>query len=483
MTRPRRHLATLTGLTIIAVLGSWWCGTHWLEKAAPPAPAAEKVTIYDPDPQHLWNRLHRALLVRTGPDGKEYGHDRLDPLLWRETRILLEENSHEQALAILDEFLTKNVEKLIEDPLKRAILQRDLWAVFDWTTEPGALYESQRRALQRRLARIIRQLALPSKRSGNLSDTYPGQIRILPDNYAAAVESQAFAEKYDPDHPERPFLPANLFQKDGPWVELRRDNGSIEVAPTHVHAFGARSAFRVFLRLPEGRNATLAYLAKLRDFPQPEVPDPSQLPSRGPNRNLVLNPELPQFPVGTQVALVRQMLLMDQQGKPAITLITEKVQLRVYRVIPKATLKDIRRPGNMPPRSPEQDFYEITLRRALLFAGKSGGLRPLGPNEKDFLTQLSVHGYDEFESARDGRVENRMPRSLETCIGCHRGPGVHSFLTYAGGFFPREHLPELDEDRSSERRGSSQGRLSAQRKREQYSWGELQGLWATQPPR
>src|SRR5262249_6643368 len=151
---------------------------------------------------------------------------------------------------------------------------------------------------------------------------------------------------------------------------------------------------------------------------------PSQLPSGRPNRNLVLNPELPQFPVGTQVALVRQMLLIDQQGKLALTPITENVQLRVYRAIPKATLQDIRRPGNIPPRSPEQDFYEITLQRALLFAGKSGGLRPLGPTEKDFRTQLSAHRFDEFESARDGRVENRMPRPLETCVGCHRGPGV-----------------------------------------------------------
>ncbi len=126
----------------------------------PPAATPIKVTIYDPDPNHLWNRLHRALWVRSGPDGKEYGHDRLDPLLWMETRYLLEGEPHEKAIAVLDEFLAMPGEKLVNDPLKRAILQRDLWAVFDWTAEPGATSReayaerapSPRRALQLRLA-------------------------------------------------------------------------------------------------------------------------------------------------------------------------------------------------------------------------------------------------------------------------------------------------------------------------------------------
>src|SRR5271165_1249151 len=65
--------------------------------------SASDVTIYDPNPEHLWNRLHCALWVRTGPDGKEYGGDRLDPLLWLETKHLLEGTSHDVAIALLDE--------------------------------------------------------------------------------------------------------------------------------------------------------------------------------------------------------------------------------------------------------------------------------------------------------------------------------------------------------------------------------------------
>src|SRR5947207_9428521 len=186
-----RPAATVTGLALVA-LGLWRAGLDGSTgAAAPPAPPAVpvKVTVYDPDPQHLWNRLHRALWVRPGPDGKEYGHDRLDPLLWSETRRhLLEGKSHEQAIAVLDEFLAERGEKLVKDPLKRAILQRDLWAVFDWAAEPSANTQEAhlqrapppRRALQARLARSIQRLALTAD-----------EINGLADNYALAVASRA----------------------------------------------------------------------------------------------------------------------------------------------------------------------------------------------------------------------------------------------------------------------------------------------------
>src|SRR5215475_11397142 len=68
---------------------------------------SEPHAIYDSDPAHLWNRLHRALDVRTARDGVEYGRDELDPLLWGETKHLLVGPSHEQAIKLLDEFLSK----------------------------------------------------------------------------------------------------------------------------------------------------------------------------------------------------------------------------------------------------------------------------------------------------------------------------------------------------------------------------------------
>src|SRR5687767_12019107 len=76
--------------------------------------------LYHPDPRHLWNRLHDGLFVRVGPDGRAYGHDRLEPLLWSGSRYLLEPASREGAHRLLQEFITSRGERLIRDPLKRA---------------------------------------------------------------------------------------------------------------------------------------------------------------------------------------------------------------------------------------------------------------------------------------------------------------------------------------------------------------------------
>lgn len=447
---PFAHLlGTQTAASFVAIAFFWLALDCPATLAAPrDQPAlSSKSLIYDPDPEHLWNRLHRALWVRTGPDGKAYGHDRLDPYLWRDTKHLLEGESHKQAVAVLDEFLSAHGENLVKEPVTRAFLQRDLWAVFDWTTESHQKkHQAAGRALQTRLGRVIQRVALT-----------PQQIKELPDNYSAAVASKAFGEKHDPDHPERPFLPSDLLQKDGPWVEVVIDNGSAVTASRHVLDFAARSAFRVFLRLPEGRQATLGFMAMLNDFPRP------WLPGENPDRSrelLRLNPELPQFPAGTQVALVRQMLLIAKDGELTTAPLTESVQIRVFRKIDA------------------QDFYEFTLGRAELFAGESGGLRPVGRDEKDFRTQLLVHNFDLFELPDD--LEKKMGQTMQSCRGCHDRPGIFSVQSYTGGSYPRPryHLPHL-----SGGDGDEQGRLSAQKKRELFSWGLLRGLWEDLPKR
>ena len=127
--------------------------------AADPPPAAGHSRIYDTDPGHLWNRLHAALFVRTAADGSTWGEDELTPLLWPESKFLLAGEHHKLVLALLDEFLAKDGQKLIKDPLKRAMFQHDLWADFDWLANPTAPYgyrhddvSREARALQVRLA-------------------------------------------------------------------------------------------------------------------------------------------------------------------------------------------------------------------------------------------------------------------------------------------------------------------------------------------
>lgn len=159
-------------MRLVAVLISLGLLTTSLGEASTPGPAthtSQAVTLYDPDPAHVWNRLYEALFVREGPTGIRYGTDSLDPLLWLNSKYLLTPPSHQRALRVLDEFLQTHAENLIPDPLKRAILQRDLWAVFDWSVqrEPEHLgepqYEGEKRELQVRLAAVLRRLALTSK--------------------------------------------------------------------------------------------------------------------------------------------------------------------------------------------------------------------------------------------------------------------------------------------------------------------------------
>jgi len=112
-------------------------------------------------PQHIWNRLYAALLVREDSHGGQYDADSLDPPLWLQSEYLLAGPSHARALRVLDESLQTHAENLIRDPLKRAMLQRDLWAVFDWSVQQESAqqrphYDNERREVQSRLAEALR---------------------------------------------------------------------------------------------------------------------------------------------------------------------------------------------------------------------------------------------------------------------------------------------------------------------------------------
>jgi hypothetical protein len=77
---------------------------------------------------------------------------------------------------------------------------------------------------------------------------------------------------------------------------------------------------------------------------------------------------MPQFPDGTELLLVRQMNLFDRDGSLVNALITESVQIRVFREGQTAS----------------ENVYELRLDRAKLFAGKAGGLRTIARDEQDF---------------------------------------------------------------------------------------------------
>lgn len=399
------------------------------KKPQPPAP------LYDPDPQHLWNRLHAALWDRVGPDGIVYGHDRLDPLLWAETEHLLVGPSRDAALNVLQEFLETHGEKLIDDPVKRAVLQRDLWAIFDWLAGPNdsrtGLMNGNAALLRRPLAKAIGRLALDAD-----------EIKKLPDTYAAAVASQKFPMHYDPESRATSFLPPDLFAAEK-WVCLGR-NGSDLLVPAHARSF-SRSSFQVFLNFPAGRQATKNYVYELSGFKEPFI-----FAARQDGRFIKLpNPKLPQFPDGTQVALVRSALLIDSEGHLRATPLVESVQLRVY-----------------PDRAPDGNF-EFVLSRARLFAGMAGGLNALGIDDSDQVTALNPHRFDQIEHAGHRGLGVRR-----RCAGCHREPGIHSFNTFVGMFPPLDLQPSFHDTEKRER-----GETAAIRhKQTRYDWGLLEGI-------
>ena len=217
-------------------------------------PGAAGEPLFDRDPDHIGNRLHRHLHTRVAPNGEAIAVDGLEPAFVPRSKFLTDGPSHERALLLLDEFLAAAP---IDDPLQRAVLQRDLWAIFLTTADPTLPRQPQRRELQLRLAQAMRRIALSAD-----------EIEQLPDNLAATAAAGEFAAAYDSQDSTRPFLPRDLMQPDGPWVlvrsRLRRDGLA---APSHVRATEGRSTFFLFLNLPEGRRATVEYLNRLKDLP------------------------------------------------------------------------------------------------------------------------------------------------------------------------------------------------------------------------
>jgi hypothetical protein len=199
-------------MVFVSLEGAWPQQTT----AGDPSPRAPQPSLSDP--KHLWNRIRYRFHVRVesetalGPDKLAFDPNEHDPLHW--SRIwfptpgpidyLLKGAPYQEEIALLDEFLTKDGEKLESDPLQLAFLQHDLWAVFDYVSDPRwlnpnqtKLYRVERRELYRRLATVIERLALTNE-----------QIDTLPDNYSAAVAAKKYPSKFDPERPGQAFLPS-----------------------------------------------------------------------------------------------------------------------------------------------------------------------------------------------------------------------------------------------------------------------------------
>ncbi len=229
-------------------------------------------------------RLHDALFLRTAPDGKSYGAAELDPLLFPASRWILEPAKQKELLAALDAL---HASDLHARPLReRLVLQRDLWAAFDWVFEhqpDGALATALAQALH--------------------------DPRLDAAELPAGVEGVA-------------GLPSGLLDATEGWVRLADAQGR-SITPSHEKSTDGRSRFEVLLRLPGGREATLAWLECLRALPDPLTGEKEERRFRA---------DLPLLPAGTEVALVRRALAIDAHGELVAPQLVESVQLRRFLV-------------------------------------------------------------------------------------------------------------------------------------------------------
>jgi hypothetical protein len=371
------------------------------------------VTIYDPNPNHLWNRLHRALHVRLTdlgnaekeqallPGDQSYHAFELDAFLWpnRSTYLRFGE-PHKTALHVLDEFLAKDGEKLVREPIKRAVLQRDLWALFDWTRSWHT--DVTGRGLRTRLAKAIHRLALS-----------PEEIKALPDNFAAVAATR-----------ELPGFPVDLWDTGGLWVLIGDDNkntnGARTITPVHDSFFGGRSTFLVFLRADDSRDKTIKFIKNLNENSKPP-------PAR--------------------VALVRRMLLIDNQGRIRLTPITETVQIRGDVAEQEFKLN-------------RKDFLEGKIQQSIHCVTADHTERP----------EILFMGYN----AGNGRAP-----ILKSCFHCHQGSDLNShtqiFSARAGPMRARPRLIDSTVD--------DEVAKCIRWKSNQFMWGKLQGLWEGQIPK
>lgn len=360
--------------------------------------------IYDPDPDHPWNRIFTAF-YRHGvhfadtPAARWLGPDTVDPPFGRHPRFVLEEPLFEECGSVLDEFLRRKGADLMRDPLKRAVFQHDLWSVFDTLSGAGetpfvssisgsartSLTDKQERhriILEHKLAQAIHLLALS-----------PAEIQDLPDTYQLAIASGAFTNQADSR--QFAFMPDGLFGADSGWVELLPGDTPLR----HTRIVGGRSLFRAFCKLPENSRGTTI----LADYALASSAGRHNDPSKA-VRNL--RP----FPPGTEFLLMREMICLDEDWRMVPTHIVESVQ---FRASSKGLVK------------PHFFAREAELSREMLFRGQQGGLKALQANEEQVLFYDSL-GFMRVDESGNGPGLARFPAN---CEGCHqpRASGTFDF--------------------------------------------------------
>tara|TARA_R110002072_G_scaffold179059_1_gene335071 strand:+ start:135331 stop:136635 length:1305 start_codon:yes stop_codon:yes gene_type:complete len=378
-----------------------------------------------------YDALYDVIMTRYGKDGKTYAENESSPALFSASEFPFDDKTYRKFIAALDTFgALPQTEIEAYSDVKRALLQRHLWKLFDATCphrwidsrtgeqRVASLNHSDRRAaVQQKSASLIQRLALTK-----------AQILALPGTWAATVKSGDFARRHDPTNQFAPFLPANLLAKESSWVCM----GTDEVIPAdlHVDKLKWRSAFYSFIRLPKGRTETLEYVEK-------ELSKDN-------------------FPVGTQLALVEQAFLISDEGERILSPLIVSISLRTYMFVRRNAHDEV----------PEttQSVAEFVMQPRELMLGNAV-MKAIDPQEHRFDASEGFIAQDTSDPFETGHLPRRA--RLHSCMSCHRNSGNVKVLTRNGAgsaqFF--ESSP------------TAISKATSNQKRNHHTWERLHEFW------
>lgn len=401
----------------------------------------EEVSATDP-----YDRLYDVVMTRW-KDGKTYARDETSPAIFAWSAFPFDDQTFDEFNAALDAFDALSQEEIDQySDVQRALMQRNLWEVFDttfnWNWPDDWWWDGQRsfpkthldrRSIaQPKIAALMKRLALTKK-----------QILALPNPMAATIKSGRYAEAYDPANPFQPFLPQDLHRStESSWICVGEDGNEIP-ADLHTGNSHSRSMFLQFMRLPGGRAETLEYMERIRQRPH-------------------------QFPVGTQFALLEQPFLISKDGELVLSPLVVSVQLRAYLDIGR----DFQRYSAEPKAT--QCVAEFVMHPRQLMQGNAV-MKVMG--SKDFRfdagSETPTPGFSPRDPFATGPIAAGMPPTrLNQCMDCHdraggRGVRTRSFKG-TSEFFTVGNPEDI-------------GRATAAQKLEDAQYLTLQKYWRGEP--
>lgn len=380
--------------------------------AQPPSSLGSKKDAFD--------ELYDVLMVRHARNGVAYGENEIAPMIFKFSKFPFDDATYPRLTAALDAITPEDIKSYSN--LQRAILQRQLWSVFD-ATAPSRVFrrrpdDARRTAVHKQLANLIRQLAL--KRT---------EIESLPDTLQTTVQAKKYPTEFDLEKPTSPFLPPDLTHESSPWICFGRSR-----TPVNLHATDGRwrAAFFQFVRLPGERQTTIEYIDRW-------------------NKENVL-------PAGTQFALIEKAFLISDEGEMVLSPMTVSIQLRAYRNVEQS----FRDAGNA-----TQCVAEFISRPRDYLRGNAL-MAAVSPTDYRIKTVRSDGGkQDVLELVNDPKTS--LQARLEQCMQCHGGAGIRSLGDFVA---PRGKLKTLQRRSQKE---IADATLTA--KREDESWKLLRTAW------